>query len=356
MIMNRKTIIALMLMLGASSAQAQKLVVKEGEIDCGKVEYFNPATATFKIKNKGSKHMRIDDVRVSCGCLKADYPKDEIAGGGEFTVRLTYDARQLGHFFKEAAIYCNGSDKPVYLSMKGIVVEEVTDFTGEFPFKIGNLRIDKRDLEFDDVNKGDMPEIELHVINEGTTVLEPNLMHLPPYLEATSSVQYLRPDHQGKITVRLNSNKLHDYGVTETSIYLANKLGEKVSNDNEMTVSAVLLPQFAQMSDFERLNAPVISLSKNDITVDFSQKNKVTEKVEIVNNGKTSLQISSLHMYSKALKLTLGKRTLKPLERTTLKVTVEREAYQKARTRPRILMITNDPKNPKIEIKVTKKN
>ena len=345
-----------MLMLGASSAQAQKLVVKEGEIDCGKVEYFKPATATFKIKNKGSKHMRIDDVRVSCGCLKADYPKDEIAGGGEFTVRLTSDARQLGHFFKEAAIYCNGSDKPVYLSMKGIVVEEVTDFTGEFPFKIGNLRIDKRDLEFDDVNKGDMPEIELHVINEGTTVLEPNLMHLPPYLEATSSVQYLRADHQGKITVRLNSNKLHDYGVTETSIYLANKLGEKVSNDNEMTVSAVLLPQFAQMSDFERLNAPVISLSKNDITVDFSQKNKVTEKVEIVNNGKTNLQISSLHMYSKALKLTLGKRTLKPLERTTLKVTVEREAYQKARTRPRILMITNDPKNPKIEIKVTKKN
>ena len=345
-----------MLMLGASPAQAQKLVVKEGEIDCGKVEYFKPATATFKIKNKGSKHMRIDDVRVSCGCLKADYPKDEIAGGGEFTVRLTYDARQLGHFFKEAAIYCNGSDKPVYLSMKGIVVEEVTDFTGEFPFKIGNLRIDKRDLEFDDVNKGDMPEIELHVINEGTTVLEPNLMHLPPYLEATSSVQYLRPDHQGKITVRLNSNKLHDYGVTETSIYLANKLGEKVSNDNEMTVSAVLLPQFAQMSDFERLNAPVISLSKNDITVDFSQKNKVTEKVEIVNNGKTNLQISSLHMYSKALKLTLGKRTLKPLERTTLKVTVEREADQKARTRPRILMITNDPKNPKIEIKVTKKN
>lgn len=345
-----------MLMLGASSAQAQKLVVKEGEIDCGKVEYFKPATATFKIKNKGSKHMRIDDVRVSCGCLKADYPKDEIADGGEFTVRLTYDARQLGHFFKEAAIYCNGSDKPVYISMKGIVVEEVTDFTGEFPFKIGNLRIDKRDLEFDDVNKGDMPEIELHVINEGTTVLEPNLMHLPPYLEATSSVQYLRPDHQGKITVRLNSNKLHDYGVTETSVYLANKPGEKVSNDNEMTVSAVLLPQFAQMSDFERLNAPVISLSKNNIIVDFSQKDKVTEKVEIVNNGKTNLHISSLHMYSKALKLTLGKRTLKPLERTTLKVTVEREAYQKARTRPRILMITNDPKNPKIEIKVTKKN
>ena len=351
--MKRKTIIALLIMLGATTASAQKLVVKEKEINCGKVEYSKPHTVIFNIKNKGSKHIKIDDVRVSCGCLKAEYPKDEIAGGGEFTVKLTYDARQMGHFFKEAAIYTNGSDSPTYLSLRGIVVEEVTDFTGEFPYKVGDLRIDKRDLEFDDVNKGDMPVIELHLINEGTAVLEPNLMHLPPYLEATSSVRYLRPDHRGKITVRLNSNKLHDYGVTETSVYLANKPGEKVSNDNEMTVSAVLLPQFASMSDFERLNAPAIQLSTNEILCDFSQKNKVTEKVEIVNNGKTDLEISSLHMYSKALKLTLGKRTLKPTEKTTLKVTVEREAYQNARTRPRILMISNDPKNPKIEIKVT---
>lgn len=343
-----------MIMLGATTASAQKLTVKEGEIDCGKVEYFKPTTAVFNIKNKGSKRLKIDDVRVSCGCLKAEYPKEEIAAGGEFTVKLTYDARLMGHFFKEAAIYANGSDNPTYLSMKGIVVEEVTDFSGEYPFKIGSLRIDKRDLEFDDVNKGDHPIIELHMINDGTTVLEPNLMHLPPYLEATSSVQYLRPEHQGKITITLNSNKLHNYGITETSVYLANKLGEKVSSENEMTVSAVLLPQFAQMSDYERLNAPVISLSKNEIEVDFNRKDKVTDKVEIVNNGKTKLQISSLHMYSKALKLTLGKRELKPGERTTLKVTVEREAYLNARTRPRILMITNDPKNPKIEIKVTK--
>ena len=59
-------------------------------------------------------------------------------------------------------------------------------------------------------------------------------------------------------------------------------------------------------------------------------------------------------MYSKALKLTLGKRVLKPGEKTTLKVTIERDAFLNARTRPRILMITNDPKNPKIELKVTK--
>ena len=344
-----------MLVLGAASASAQKITVKDSEVNCGKVEYFKPATATFNLKNKGSKRLKIEDVRVSCGCIKAEYPKEEIAAGDEFTVRLIYDARQMGHFQKEAAVYSNGSATPVYLTMRGIVVEEVTDFAGEYPFKIGDLRTDKRDLEFDDVNKGDRPFIELHVINDGTKVLQPNLMHLPPYLEVESSSQYLRPGHQGKLTVTLNSEKLNFYGVTETSIYLANELGEKISADNEMTVSAVLLPQFAQMTANERLNAPAISLSKNEIIADFSQKDKFTDRIEIVNTGKSQLQISSLHMYSKALKLTLGKRQLKPGEKTALKVTVERDAYDNARTRPRILMITNDPKNPKIELKIESK-
>ena len=354
--MYRSNIIALLLVMGATTASAQKITVKDSEVNCGKVEYFKPITATFNLKNKGSKSLKIDDVRVSCGCLNADYPKAEIGSGTEFTIKLTYDARQMGHFQKEAAIYSNGSDKPLFLIMRGIVVEEVTDYTGEYPYKIGDLRTDKLDLEFDDVNKGDKPFIELHIINDGTKVLQPNLMHLPPYLEVESSSQYLRPGHQGKMTVTLNSEKLKEYGVTQTSVYLANELGEKVSTDNEMTVSAVLLPQFAQMSDNERLNAPSITLSKQEIAANFSQKDKHTERIDIVNTGKSNLHISSLHMYSKALKLTLGKRTLKPNEKTTLKVTVERNAYNNARTRPRILMITNDPKNPKIELKVTATN
>ena len=183
-------------------------------------------------------------------------------------------------------------------------------------------------------------------------MLQPNIMHLPPYLEVASSVEYLRPGHQGKLTVTLNSDKLNEYGITQTSVYLANNPGDKVSAENELTAAAVLLPQFAQLTETQRLNAPAIKLSANNIKVDFSQKDKHTEKIEIMNTGKSNLQISSIHMFSKALKLTLGKRELKPAEKTTLKVTVEKEPFVKARTKPRILMITNDPNKPKIELKV----
>ena len=57
--MNKKTTIALLLMLAAQTVQAQKIVVTDKEVNCGKVEYFKPATATFKMKNRGEGQLRM---------------------------------------------------------------------------------------------------------------------------------------------------------------------------------------------------------------------------------------------------------------------------------------------------------
>lgn len=339
-----------------AAMHAQRLEIENSEIDCGDVEYSQPVTATFKMKNKGSRKLVISDVRVGCGCLAADYPKGEIESGEEFTVRLTYDARQMGHFFKDASIYSNASKTPVYISMIGVVKEEVVDFAGKYPYEIGDLRVDKRDLEFDDVNRGDSPVEVINIANQGSGVLEPNLMHLPPYLSADISPQYLRPGMTGKIWVTLNSAELRDYGITQTSIYLANKLGETVSPDNEVIASAVLLPSFASLTETELLNAPKITLSEENITVDFEGKAKKTVKVEISNTGKSTLKLTSLHMFSSALKITLGKTELDPGEKTTLKITVNKAEAEKSRTKPRVMMITNDPDKPKVEIGINKKS
>lgn len=340
------------MLLAAMQAQAQKLHVINTAVDCGKVEYNQPVTATFKMKNKGGRRLTISDVRVSCGCIKADYPKGEIPSGEEFELKVTYDARQLGHFYKEACVYSNGTKQPVYLSMKGIVQEEVRDYTKNYPYKVGDLRVDKLDLEFDDVNRGDMPVGEINMVNEGSSVLEPNLMHLPPYLTAESSAQYLRPGQTGKISVTLHSDKIHDLGITQTNLYLANRKGDKVSPDNEINASAVLLPSFSQLSESELLNAPEITLSEEEIAMDFGNKTKQTARVEITNTGKSLLVIRSMHIFSNALRVTLGKRELAPGQKTTLKVTADREMMKKARTAPRVMMITNDPHKAKVVIKI----
>lgn len=342
-----------LLLMIALPLNAQKLQVIDKEIDCGKVEYNKPVTATFKMKNKGGRKLIISDVRVSCGCISADYPKDGISSGEDFELKVTYDARQMGHFFKEACIYSNGTKEPVYISMKGIVQEHVNDYSKTYPYKVGDLRVDKLDLEFDDVNRGDMPVDEINMVNEGTAVLEPNLMHLPPYLTAEASQPYLRPGQTGKIMVTLHSDLIHDLGITQTTLHLANRKGDKVSQENEINASAVLLPSFAQLTENELLNAPKITLSEeNEVTMDFGNKTKQTRKIEITNTGKSLLVIRSLRMFSDALRVTLGKTELAPGQKTTLKITADKELMAKARTTPRVLMITNDPNKAKVVIKI----
>ena len=344
--------LGLALALTALPLSAQKLQVINTTIDCGKVEYNKPVTATFKMKNKGGRKLLISDVKVSCGCLSAEYPKEEIPSGEEFELKMTYDARQLGHFYKEACIYSNGSKEPVFLTMKGIVKEEVKDYSKTYPYKVGDIRVDKLDLEFDDVNRGDMPVEVINIVNEGSAVLEPNLMHLPPYLTAEPSFEYLRPGQQGKITVTLHSDRIHDLGITQTTLHLANRKGDTVSPENEINASAVLLPSFSQLTETELLNAPQISLSEEEITMDFGNRDKQSAKVEITNTGKSLLVIRSLHMFSDALRVTLGKTELAPGQKTTLKITADRKMMSKARTQPRVLMITNDPNKAKVVLRI----
>ena len=64
------------------------------------------------------------------------------------------------------------------------------------------------------------------------------------------------------------------------------------------------------------------------------------------------LTITSLQMFTGGLKISLGKRELKPGESTKLKLTAVRDELLKVRTRPRILMIVNDPQKPKVTITI----
>ena len=347
--MKKYLMIPSLLLLAALPAAAQKLVAENTVVDVGRTGYQKPITAVFEFRNKSSRRLKIEAVKPDCYCVSVDYPKGEIGGNGKFQIRMTYDARQLGHFNQQAAVISNATKKPLYVTMQGVVLEHYVDLSGNYPVAMGDLRLDKTDLEFDDVNRGDQPVQELHLYNHGSKDYQPNLLHLPPYLTALMQPEKLQPGEEGVMTVRLNSAKLHDYGLTQTAVYLAGNVGDKVRADHEIGVSAVLLPSFP-----EKITNPArIQLSKESVDIQFDGKKKKTEVIDIVNIGQSELKISSLQMFTGGLKISLSKSRLMPGEYAKLKITAMRDDLQKVRTRPRILMITNDPDKAKIVISIT---
>ena len=336
----------------SSMIYAQKLVVSQTTVECGRTGYQQSITATFELRNKGMRRLIIESVKPDCGCTAVEFPR-EVGANDKFTIRMTYDARQLGHFQKMAVIKSNGSKDDVYLTMKGVVLAEKLDYTGTYPLSMGNLLLDKDVLEYDDVNKGDVPVQEIHILNNSMETMTPRLMHLPSYLDATVTPETLAPGKSGTITVTLRSDHLRDYGLTQTQVFLAQQLGEKVSVDNEVGVSAVLLPDLKDYDAVSKVLAPQLQMSATDVDfTDFGGKSKKTAEIILLNTGKTALKISSMQMFTRGLKVTLGATTLEPEQTTTLKITGYAADLQKVRTKPRILMITNDPDKSKVVINI----
>lgn len=333
---------------------AQKLVVSQTTVECGRTGYQQPITATFQLRNKSLRRLVIESVKPDCGCTAVEFPK-EVGANDKFTIKMTYDARQLGHFQKMAVVKSNGSAKPVYLTMKGVVLAEVLDYTGTYPLAMGNLLLDKDDLEFDDVNKGDAPVQEIHILNNSMETMTPRLMHLPSYLDATYTPETLAPGKSGTITVTLRSDLLRDYGLTQTQVFLAQQLGEKVSADKAVGVTVTLLPDLKQFEGVSRAQAPQLQISETNLDfTDFQKRQKKTIDVKLSNTGQSTLTISSMQMYTSGLKVTLDSREIAPGQTTTLKVTGFAEELAKVKGRPRILMITNDPDHAKVIINIKK--
>jgi hypothetical protein len=351
--MKRLIIIPLMA-LALLPVSAQRLSVANPTVNVGRTGYQQPITATFELRNKGLRRLVIESVKPDCGCTAVEFPK-EVGIGDKFTIKMTYDAKQLGHFHKMAAIKSNGSKEPVYLTMRGIVLAEMVDYRGTYPLAIGDLLLDKNELEYDDVNKGDHPIQEIHILNNGETTMTPNVMHLPPYLTAIVTPEQLPPGKAGTIAITLNSEKLRDFGLNQTSVFIAHQLGDKVSADNEVGISAVLLPDLKDYDELSKALAPQLQMSTTDIDfTSFDKKSKKTADILLQNLGKTTLKITSLQMFTRGLKVTLDKTSLEPNETAMMKITGYAADLQKVRTKPRILMITNDPDHTKVIININK--
>lgn len=332
---------------------AQSLSVGNADINLGQVLFRSPAKATFLLTNTSSETVKIEDVDTGCGCVSANYEQGDIAPGQQVAIDVAYNSELLGHFTRFITVKDNKGNAPLELTLSGVVVTEVENYSGEYPYELGGLRIDVNDIEFDDVRKGDRPMLDIHVMNPTGQYIEPVLMRLPTYLRAEMIPSRIAPKKGGVIRLTLNSNLIHSMGLTQSNIYLAKSSSEKVSEDREIPVSVILLPEQVAQDDASFKNTPHCQLSASvlDMT-DFAGKDKLKREVVLTNTGKSNLEIQSLQMLTRGLEVVLPKRTLKPGESTKMKITGNAAQLAKVRTRPRILMITNDLSNPKVVIEI----
>ena len=95
--------------------------------DFGVINVDDKAVFKFKLQNINDEPLVIWHVSSSCGCTVPTWTKKPIKKDKQAIVKLKYDSSKTGAFEKSVFVYTNFNDKPLKLSVKGVVVKRKSD-------------------------------------------------------------------------------------------------------------------------------------------------------------------------------------------------------------------------------------
>lgn len=116
---------ALLLCLGLFALSLNSPIAWQGPTtyEMGDIIHQDSAVHDFVFKNVSGQALTIDNVRPSCGCTGTVWSQAPVPPDSTGTIRVVYDARDLGYFNKKIKVYFSGQRRAEVLFIEGWVVE-----------------------------------------------------------------------------------------------------------------------------------------------------------------------------------------------------------------------------------------
>jgi Protein of unknown function (DUF1573) len=82
-----------------------------------------PVTREFTLKNISQEDLIVLSVFTGCHCTVAEWPQEPIAPGQTRSIKVTFDAKKTGEFYKFVTVKTNfDPEQPVALTLRGNVL------------------------------------------------------------------------------------------------------------------------------------------------------------------------------------------------------------------------------------------
>lgn len=87
----------------------------------GELEFNGNGNCSFIFTNPGNTPLVIQHVKTSCGCTVPEWPNKPIKPGKTSEIKINYDTKHAGAFYKTITVFYNGKNSPATLFIKGEV-------------------------------------------------------------------------------------------------------------------------------------------------------------------------------------------------------------------------------------------
>jgi hypothetical protein len=102
--------------------QKDSIIFTQLTYDYGTIGIGNSGRCEFKFTNKMKTPLVVSNVKPSCGCTVANWPKEPVLPGKTDVIKINFNAKLPGTFNKTITVTSNAANSTVILHIKGNVI------------------------------------------------------------------------------------------------------------------------------------------------------------------------------------------------------------------------------------------
>ncbi len=314
-------------------------------------EEAGPQTYVFKFKNTGTATLILSSVKASCGCTTPEWPRQPIGVGKTGEIIVTYNPRNRpGPFDKSITIKSNANTATKVLKIKGNVLARKKTAQDLYPEEVMGLRLQAKHIAFTKVYSTKTKQTSVDIINTSEKNMSITFAEIPKHIKIWVEPKILKPKQKGKITAIYDAKIKNDWGFVIDKVSM--KINGKSNGRTRLTVSASIEEDFSKMTPTQIANAPKLVVD-NKICDFGTIKNgvKKSHSYVLTNKGKSNLIIRKIKSNCGCTVAKIDEKIIKPGESKNLKVTFD-SVGRSGRQNKSITIITNDPKNNELRLKI----
>jgi hypothetical protein len=313
------------------------------------------ATATFNFTNTGTVPLIITQVKPNCGCTTPSYSKQPIPPKGKGFVKAAFDPKNRpGVFNKTIRVTTNAENANVILRIKGDVVAREKGVEDWYPHEMGPIRLSTNHLAMQNISNKQVKVDTVKIYNSSQEVQKIGFKQVPKHITITAIPNSLKPGKEGIIVVNYNAATKNDWGFVIDRIPIVfNDVFDPKDRMSRLTISANIEEDFSKLSEAEKANAPKIKFDSK--TFDFGtikQGETATHLYKFKNEGKSDLVIRKTKASCGCTVVNPDDKIIAPGSESQFNVKFNSRG-KKGKQNKTITVITNDPENPSVILKIT---
>jgi hypothetical protein len=251
---------------------------------------------------------------------------------------------------KTITVHSNCTPATTELRITGEVISVERHPSEEFRHTVGTIRLNEMHVDFKRMYSDEKSALVVTAYNPGPDAVKISFVNLPAIIKTDVKPATVKQGEKAKIIISYDAAKKNDWGFVYDQISMI--LNDKKDKEYKLTVTATIEEDFTKWTVTQLQNAPTVSIEKTVVEAGkIKQGEKKTYSVKLTNVGKSKLLIRKIDTGNSILLTADAPKEINAGASADLTVTFDTKGQSGEQSKS-ITLITNDPKNPQITIRL----